>query len=406
MKTRNSICGLLLIPLLLVCFGLSPTGTAATPETPFISPTPDGCYPGFNTAEGCQALLNINTAQGQGNTALGFAALKFLTTGDNNTAVGVNSLLFVTDAIQNTAVGQAALQKNNADGETAVGFQALASNTTGDENVATGFQALASNVAGESNTAVGYQALLSNDGDDNTAVGTEALWDSTTGIQNTAIGSYALYGNVDGNSNTAVGVGAGDLHVHGDGNVYIGQEVEGLATESNHTYIRNINTTSVSGMGTDTVTVNLSTGLLGHLSSSGRYKEDIKPMDKASEVLYQLNPVTYRYKKEIDETQSLDYGLVAEDVVKVDPNLANRNRDGQVESVRYNAIYNMMLNEFLKEHRKVEELKNDFQAMVARQQKEIQALTTQLKEQAAQIQKVSAQLEMSKPAPQTVLNNR
>jgi hypothetical protein len=153
-------------------------------------------------------------------------------------------------------------------------------------------------------------------------------------------------------------------------------------------------------MGTDTVTVDLTTGLLGHLSSSRRYKEDIKPMDKTSEALYMLNPVTYRFKKDIDPSQSLDYGLIAEEVAKVDPNLAIRDRNGQIESVRYSAINAMLLNEFLKEHKKVEEQ----QASIAELKNEVQTVVAQLKEQAAQIQKVSAQLEVSKPAPQVVTN--
>ena len=122
-------------------------------------------------------------------------------------------------------------------------------------------------------------------------------------------------------------------------------------------------------------------------------------MDSASETLYRLKPVTYHYKKEIDATQSLDYGLVAEEVAAVDPNLAIRDGNGQLESVRYNAIYNMMLNEFLKEHSKVEKL----EATVAKQHKDFEAAIAELK---GQIQKVSTQLEVVKPAPQVVENNR
>src|SRR6185369_3318237 len=115
-------------------------------------------------------------------------------------------------------------------------------------------------------------------------------------------------------------------------------DVTGANGETDHTYVRNINTTSVSGGGTDTVTINLSTGLLGHLSSSRRHKEQIQSMNNASETLYRLKPVTYRYKKEIDVTQSLDYGLVAEEVAKIDANLVSCNKDGQVETVRYTAV--------------------------------------------------------------------
>ena len=178
----------------------------------------------------------------------------------------------------------------------------------------------------------------------------------------------------------------------------------GSDPETDHTYIRNINNTSVSGGGTDTVTINFSTGLLGHLSSSRRHKEDIQPMTDASETLYRLKPVTYRYKKEIDVTRSLDYGLVAEEVAAVDPNLVACDKNGQIETVRYTAVNAMLLNEFLKEHRKNEE-----QALtIAHLEQQIQALT-------AGLQKVSAQLatspsrgglEVSESAPQMLLNNQ
>ena len=166
-----------------------------------------------------------------------------------------------------------------------------------------------------------------------------------------------------------------------------------MAAENNHTYISNINATSVSGGGTDTVTINLTTGLLGHLSSSRRYKEDIKPMDSASQALYRLKPVAYRYKKEIDSTQSPAFGLVAEEVANVNSALVACNSEGQPESVHYEMVNAMLLNEFLKEHRKNEEQ----EATIASQQKQIEALT-------AGLQKVSAQLEASKPAPQVVNN--
>jgi Chaperone of endosialidase len=168
----------------------------------------------------------------------------------------------------------------------------------------------------------------------------------------------------------------------------------GVGGESNHTYIRNINTTSVSGAGTDTVTVNLSTGLIGHLSSSRRHKEDIQPMTDSSETLYRLKPVTYRYKKEIDVTPSLDYGLVAEEVAAVDPNLVACNKDGQIETVRYTAVNAMLLNEFLKEHRAFVEEKGK----VERLEQQVAALT-------AGLQKVSAEVETSRAARRTAANN-
>ena len=168
----------------------------------------------------------------------------------------------------------------------------------------------------------------------------------------------------------------------------------GVAGESGHTYIRNINTTSVSGGATDSVTVDLTTGLLGHATSSRRYKEDIKPMNNASETLFALKPVIFRYKKEIDKSQSPEYGLIAEEVAEVDPNLSIKNKKGQIESVRYGAINAMLLNEFLKEHKRVEKLEATLEAVNAR-----------LQEQAAQIQKVTAQVDAKKPLPHLVLNN-
>ncbi len=145
-------------------------------------------------------------------------------------------------------------------------------------------------------------------------------------------------------------------------------------------------------------------GQLGTLPSSEHVKDEIKPVDTASEAILALKPVIFRYKKELDPEGIPQFGLVAEEVEKVNPDLVARDANRKAYTVRYEAVNAMLLNEFLKEHRKVEELKNDFQGAVAQQQKEIQALTAQLKEQAAQIQKVSAQLEASKPSPQVVNN--
>jgi hypothetical protein len=245
---------------------------------------------------------------------------------------------------------------------------------------------------------MGDQALLDNTGGNfNVAVGGAALLNNTTGSDNTACGGGAL-NDTTGNDNTALGFQAGILATTGDGNVYIGSGMSGVAAESNHTYIRNINTTSVSGVGTDTVTVNLSTGLLGHATSSRRYKEDIKAMDNASQALFALNPVTFRYKKEIDQSQTLDYGLIAEEVAKVDPNLAIRDKNGQPESVRYSAINAMLLNEFLKEHKAFLEEKRKVQRL----ESALDAVNLRLKQQEAKIERVNAQIEMNRPAPQVV----
>jgi hypothetical protein len=373
-----------------------------------------------NTASGTFALFS-NTASG--NTAVGSRALFYNTTGGTlgniqevdvgpNVAVGWQALESNTVASANTAVGYQALQSFTTGPVgfeqvglcTAVGFQALGNATgRGIGNSGFGYQALMNNTDGATNTAIGLQALFNNTtGDDNVAIGTSVLLRNIGGFRNTAIGDQALLNNTTGDINTALGADAGFYATTGFGNVYIGAGMGGVAGEENHTYIRNINTTSLGGAGTDTVTVNLSTGLLGHLSSSRRYKEDIQPMDYASETLYRLKPVTYRYKKEIDPSQSLDYGLVAEEVAKVDPNLANRNRDGQIESVRYNAINAMLLNEFLKEHKRVEEQ----EATIAELKKAIAHLAARDKEQAAQIQKVSTQLQVRNSVPRVALNDQ
>ena len=196
-----------------------------------------------------------------------------------------------------------------------------------------------------------------------------------------------------GDDNVGLGSNAGSALLTGGGNVYIGTDIAGVTTENNHTYIRNINTTTVSGGGTDTVTINLATGLLGHLSSSRRYKEGIKSMDRASEALYRLKPVSYRYKKEIDSTQSPAFGLIAEEVAEVNSALVARNSKGQPESVHYEMVNAMLLNEFLKEHRTVQA-----------QQEEIAALKQELKDQRALIEKVSARIGLDKAGPQLVVD--
>jgi hypothetical protein len=333
-------------------------------------------------------------------------------TGFQNTATGVNALITNTTGSSNTANG----------------VNTLFRNTTGFQNAATGVQALFSNTTGFHNTAAGFQALLFNTtGNHNTADGDNALVHNTTGNFNTASGAHALDHNTTGSSNVALGFQAG-FDITGSGNVCIGQNVLGLAGENNVTRIRNIGSTAqANGI---FVTVGAG-GKLGFQMSSRRYKEDIKPMDKASEALFALKPVSFRYKQEIDPARSPDFGLIAEDVATVNPDLVARDEDGKIVTVRYQAVNTMLLNEFLKEHKKVEEQqatiadlkstvaqqriyfeaamaqqRKESEATAAQQQKEIQALTTSLTEQGAQIQKVSAQLEVNKSAPQIVLNNQ
>jgi len=366
---------------------------ALASSTQAVVPAPDGGYPGGNTAEGTNALLSRTT--GLYNTAIGIYSLLSLTDGSFCTGVGAGALLSNT-AGQNTATGAGALLSNNAGAfNTANGAFALFSNTEGAGNTAIGNQALQNNTTGLVNTANGALALFSNtEGFGNTAIGNGALFSNTSGGDNVAIGRAALQSNTTGLKNTAIGTNAG-LNITGTGNVSIGEGMLGVAGEFNTTWIRNIHNTVQPVVGTDpdNVTVN-SAGRLGRGNvSSRRYKHDIKPMDNASEAILALKPVTFRYNKEYDATQTLAYGLIAEDVAQVYPDLVGRNREGQPESVRYEQINAMLLNEFLKEHRKMED-----------QQKQINALTVQLKEQAAQIQKVSAQVKMSRPAQQVAMD--
>ena len=369
--------GLFLIPLVFAALAFSPTAQAQ------LSPPPDGGYAGDNTAEGTDALFSLTT--GTENTAIGFDALNSNTTGDSNTATGSIALSSNTTGVRNTANG----------------FAALNSNTTGERNTATGRAAMTFNTTGNNNTADGHDALFNNDsGIRNAATGSFALFSNTTGNSNTASGYDALLNNTTGIGNIALGNFAGSNLTTGDqnidiGNVGIGAEANTIriGTEGTQTsaYLAGVYQTNIAkGL---VVKVD-SDGHLGTVGSSERFKDAIKPMDKASEAVLALKPVTFHYKKELDPDATPQFGLVAEEVEKVNPDLVVRDRDGKVYSVRYEAVNAMLLNEFLKEHKKVEE-----------QQKEITALAVQLKGQAALIQKVSDQLEVSKPTPQLIAND-
>jgi hypothetical protein len=245
-----------------------------------------------------------------------------------------------------------------------------------------------SNTIGFNNTAIGVDAIVSNTmGNSNTGIGFEVLDVNDTGSGNTAVGTVALSHNTSGSGNIALGVSAGDQINTASNVICIGAGGEDV---SNGCYIGNIfGATSSSGIA---VLINAN-GKLGTTTSSRRFKKEIKPMDHASEALFSLKPVSFHYNKEIDPAGTSQLGLVAEDVEKVNPDLIVRDKEGKPYSVRYDQVNAMLLNEFLKEHRKNEE-----------QQKQINVLATQLKEQAAQIQKVSAQLEATKPAPEVVNN--
>jgi hypothetical protein len=352
--------------LAFLCIGLLPKAEA-------LNPPPDGGYPGGNTAEGQNALLN-------------------LTTGTYNTAVGFFSLSSNVEANFNTAIGAGALLTNTADNNTANGAGALFSNTTGDSNTANGTFALFDNTVGGGNTANGFAALGNNTtGSFNTANGANALLNNTTGGDgNTAIGYQALNNNTTGSGNIALGAFSGSAITTADQVICIGAGVAG-GNEDNSCFIGQIfDVTSSNGT---PVFIN-SNHKLGTSTSSKRFKEDIKPMDNASETLFSLKPVTFRYKQSIDPDRKGQFGLVAEDVEKINADLVVCDREGKPYSVRYDQVNAMLLNEFLKEHRKVEKL----EATVA-------SLAATMKEQAVQLQKVSAEIRINKPALKVLSKN-
>jgi trimeric autotransporter adhesin len=453
--------GFLLIAL--VCFGLALARNAFG-----VSPAPDGGYGGQNTAEGTDALFSLtsgvwnvavgfqalhsdttgnqNTATGyralfsniSGNksTAYGSQALYNNTTGNDNVAAGFSTLFSNVSGNRNTGVGYRTLTFNDANDNTAIGWNGLYNNRTGVQNTAIGSGALLHGNSFSDNTAVGFQALNNNAGNENTGVGSHALFNNTssefnvavgdsalvsfngttaTDGANTALGSLALNAETSGqenvavgrrdleflltgSNNTAVGWRAGDNYTGGEsGNICIGSFVTGVTGESNKTRIGNITATAFTTGGFFLYEVN---GAIGIFSSSRKFKDDIKPIDKASETIYSLNPVTFRAKPEADPSRPRGFGLIAEEVEQVNPDLVSHG-EKDILTVRYESINAMLLNEFLKEHKKVQEL----EATVAQQHKGMEVLAAQLKEQASQIQKVSARLEVSKPAPRTAVNN-
>jgi uncharacterized coiled-coil protein SlyX len=378
MKTKiaNLIRSLLLTPLLLACFGLAPMAQAVGPDT-------DGTIPGSNNGEGIAVLVSRTT--GVWNTGTGFEALNHLTAGNQNTATGLRALFSDTNGGFNTAVGALS----------------LFSNTSGFFNSATGAYSLAHNTDANYNTANGYGALYYNtEGQYNTATGFGALYRNVSGGGNTANGYGTLTANTTGSNNTALGIFSGSGVTTANGVIAIGSSG---ANVSNSCFIGNIFGTTVSG-GT-AVFIN-SFGQLGTVSSSRRFKNDIKPMDNASEAILALKPVTFHYKRDTKDTTQ--FGLIAEDVAELSPDLVVRDEKGEIYTVRYDAVNAMLLNEFLKEHRTVQELKSTVakqEARIAQQQKGMEVVTARLDEQQAQIQKVSAQLELSKPVPQMVADD-
>jgi hypothetical protein len=372
----------------------------------------------------------------------------FNTTGFDNTAVGAAALLHNIDGSFNTATGVDALFFNTASGNTAVGSKALLSNTTGGTlgttngvdlgpNVAIGMEALESNTVSSANTAVGYQALHSftsgiagfpqlglntavgfqalantngaNGGSRNSGFGYQALFHNTDGFENVAIGDQALFGNETGFRNTAIGGGAGSSVTTADHVICIGSSG---ANVSNSCYIGNIfgtfNTAQSAVVYIDP------DGRLGTGPSARRFKKDIADMGAASEVLLSMRPVTFHFKTQDAEKAGREisqFGLIAEEVAKVNPDLILRDKEGEIYSVRYDAVNAMLLNEFLKEHKKVQQLeaasaqqRNDFEATIAELRKEIAGVVARSKNQDEKIQKVSAQVELNKTVSGKVAN--
>jgi hypothetical protein len=342
MKNRNVIFAVILSAA--ACFPLVIKAQAA----------PEAALPGLNTADGDRALFNITT--GTANTAVGWRSLTSDTTGSFNTGLGAGT---------------------------------LALNTTEDSNTAVGTAALLLNTGGISNTAVGRTAMLNNStGNENTAVGVGALSGCTSGGFNTAIGGIAGAAVTTGQFNTIIGDIAGLFVTTASNTICIGGSGINVSGTCQIGHIRGVQTVN-----NDAVNVVVdSAGQLGTVSSSGRFKKDVKPMDQASEAVLALKPVTFHYKS--DKTNRPEFGLIAEEVAKVNPNLVVH-QDGQIYTVRYEAVNAMLLNEFLKEHQTVQELKTT----VAQQKKQIDALI-------AGLEKVSAQLEVRKPATQVAISNK
>ncbi|MGA2593540.1 MAG: tail fiber domain-containing protein [Bryobacteraceae bacterium] len=287
-------------------------------------------------------------------------------TGSNNFSAGLGALAPGTTGTQNTAIGDETLENNTTGiNNTAVGSSALQTNTTGSSNEAIGVDALLFNTTGGGNVAIGNSALVFNTtGTTNTAVGNVALKQNTTGNNNTVEGNAALYYNTTGSSNIAIGYTAGINIATTSNNIEIGNNgsvtdsgtirigtpfVAGCTTCQTSAFVAGIYGSST-GLANVGVVVDAN-GNLGTVSSSRRYKEDIQDMGDASDGLMQLRPVTFRYKKTFDDgSKPVQYGLIAEEVADVYPDLVARSADGQVESVRYQLLDPMLLNELQKEH--------------------------------------------------------
>jgi len=404
MKTIiKSLVLFIAIGLFLACLELSPEAQAVVPP-------PDGGYPGANTAEGQNALQSLTS--GGYNAAIGWLSLGSLTTGsfntgvgaatlalnlgEENTATGAGALLSNTTGANNTAIGGFALLSNvDAGRNTAVGSRALFAHTIGAYNNAVGAFALFSDTEGEANNAVGDEALFNNTtGTGNTAMGDSALHANMIGSQNTAIGRNALSNNIAGSDITALGASAGEGVTNADHVICIGHTGANVSNSCyiGHIYGATIDPGTALNAGID------ANGKLGTTSSSRRFKRDIKPMDKASDAILALKPVAFHYKSDAKNTPC--FGLIAEEVAEISPELVVRDKQGKPHSVRYDQVNAMLLNEFLKEHQK----NTQQESTIAELKAELATLAATVREQSAEIQKVGAELESTKRGEQVALN--
>ena len=333
----------------------------------------------YNTASGAGALEQNTT--GNGNTAIGFGALSSNIFGNNdsrstgsfNTASGAQSLYFNTTGYENTASGAGALYSNSIGTDNnAMGFHSLYLNTEGYRNSAVGSFALAANTTGNLNNATGYGALAANtSGSNNNAQGYLALASNTTGSFNTAIGEYAGYFITTGNHNIDIG----NLGAASDNGVI---RIGGSATAA---YISGISNSTVTGAAVYVT----SSGQLGVLASSERYKTAIAPMGFTTDKLQRLRPVTFHLKN--DPKGDMQYGLIAEEVAQVYPELVIRNAAGRIDGVRYDELAPMLLNEVQKQAAEIRGLKRQ-QDRFAAQAQQLRDLQQQLVSLQAALQKL------------------
>jgi hypothetical protein len=397
-------------------------GLSAMPIVHAVSPPPDGGYPGANTAEGQNALFSLTT--GSYNTAVGWLSLRSDTTGSFNTAIGAGALA-VNSADDNTATGVGALLNNSAgafntangvlalfhntegDFNTGIGSFVLFNNTTGAQNMAMGDSALLANTSGSQNIAIGVSALRNSNASHNVAIGKDALLHNNTGIYNVAIGESALQSSTSANGNTAIGNDAG-VNITGGSNICIGSEVAGdpgdnntirigdnLPTQTGQAacYVGGIYGQLYGANGTQCyVDPN---GKLSVFFSARRFKTDIADIGDASEVLLALRPVTFHYKPEFDRTGTRQFGLVAEEVAAVNPDLVTHDAKGQLATVRYESVNALLLNEFLKQHK----------AFIEEQHK-VEKLDATVAELSSKLERIAARMEMNDSAARAALSNQ